>query len=72
MAHTRLDFVVLFLHGNMTRQADASGHVREMEEASLTLRNKFLAQVAARDREIQVSPAPTSLKGNTRELLAGS
>eukprot|EP00752_Nemacystus_decipiens_P012773 g11312.t1 len=35
------------------RKADASGHVREMEEASLTLRNKFLAQVAARDREIQ-------------------
>lgn len=39
------------------RQADASGHVREMEEAVLTLRNKFLAQVADRDREIQVPHA---------------
>ncbi|CAN0126190.1 unnamed protein product [Ectocarpus sp. 6 AP-2014] len=35
------------------RKADASGHVREMEEAVLTLKNKFMAQVAARDREIQ-------------------
>lgn len=35
-------------------QADAEGHVREMEEALLSQRTKFLAQLAARDREIQV------------------
>ncbi|CAM9903980.1 unnamed protein product [Pylaiella littoralis] len=39
------------------RKADAAGHVREMEEAALTLRNKFQAQVASRDREIQASLA---------------
>ncbi|CAM9783522.1 unnamed protein product [Scytosiphon promiscuus] len=46
------------------RKADASGHVREMEEAVLTLRNKFLAQVAARDREIQeLAAQATRLRG---------
>lgn len=41
-------------------QADAEGNVREMEEALLMQRNKFLAQLSARDREIQ---AGTQLLG---------
>lgn len=38
-----------------SEKADAEGHVREMEEAVLAQRSKFLAQLASRDREIQAS-----------------
>lgn len=36
-------------------KADAEGHVREMEEAVVAQRSKFLAQLDSRDREIQAS-----------------
>eukprot|EP00904_Undaria_pinnatifida_P010558 jgi/Undpi1/6632/HiC_scaffold_20.g09111.m1 len=35
------------------RKAEAEGHVREMEEAALATRTKFLAQLATREKEIQ-------------------
>lgn len=42
-------------------QADAEVHVREVEEAVQAQRGKLLAQLSARDREIQASATSSML-----------